>query len=486
MGVREAGWKVRREPAASPRLKEAPSDRAAGLTIRLSEIARWMGVAQAEILRLADAGVLPACVGSKGLVFDPIELERRIVTEGSEEPLVLSGEAMREIAVSLASVKEVSDLYRRALPQLMDLAGARSAAAFVADADAWLELLFAIEVDGPGRMQALHGVAAWVAINRRAVCLGVPLDGESSLTQKAPRAVLGVPVLMAGRLHGVVVLEDLRSSDFLGSDHLAGVEAVASQLAVAVDRLEARKYLEQGMATTELNQRQMEAFARDVRSTFTAEKQRAEQLAAALQELEATYLATVQGLAVAVEAKDEYTAGHLQRVTRYGMAMMRIIAPEEALDPQYEYGFLLHDVGKMATPDSVLKKEGPLTDEEWVVMRGHAEMGRRILQDIPFLAGAREIVFAHHERWDGGGYPRGLKGEEIPLGARVFSIADSFDAMRSDRPYRKALPLEVAIAEIEKGSGTQFWPPAVAAFSKIPTDELEAVAAQLTPLPRTA
>lgn len=219
----------------------------------------------------------------------------------------------------------------------------------------------------------------------------------------------------------------------------------------------------------------MEVYARDLRETFAAEKERAEQLAGALTELEETYRATVRGLAVAVEAKDSYTAGHIVRVTRYGLMMMNLLAPEEVADPQYEYGFLLHDVGKLAVPDAILRKEGPLTDGEWKVMRLHSETGRRILDGIPFLARAIQIVYAHHERWDGKGYPMGLEGEEIPLGARVFPIADSFDAMTSDRPYRCAIPTEDAMNEIRAGSGSQFWPDAVEAFLSLFSEQLEEV-----------
>lgn len=224
-----------------------------------------------------------------------------------------------------------------------------------------------------------------------------------------------------------------------------------------------------------LTQAQIGEYARDVRETFAAEKERSRQLAVALQELEQTYLATVKGLAVAVEAKDAYTAGHIVRVTRYGLMMMELIAPGEMTDPQYEYGFLLHDIGKLSVPDAVLGKKGPLTDEEWVLMRLHPETGRRILEGIPFLTGASEIVFAHHEQWGGNGYPGGLRGEEIPLGARVFPIADSFDAMTSDRPYRSALETEEARKEIASGSGSQFWPDAVEAFLSLPVPRLEEV-----------
>jgi HD-GYP domain-containing protein (c-di-GMP phosphodiesterase class II) len=139
-------------------------------------------------------------------------------------------------------------------------------------------------------------------------------------------------------------------------------------------------------------------------------------------------------------------------------------------------GSELHDVGKLGVPDAVLKKPGPLDDDEWEQMRRHPTTGRRILEGIPFLTEAKEIVYSHHERWDGKGYPKGLRGDEVVLGGRVFPIADTFDAMTSDRPYRRALSFDRAIDEIARGSGTQFWPDAVEAFLSIPRDELEAAA----------
>lgn len=198
-------------------------------------------------------------------------------------------------------------------------------------------------------------------------------------------------------------------------------------------------------------------------------------MADALSQLTQTYESTVRGLAIAVEAKDTYTGGHLHRVSLYGMAITAVVAPEHAEDPQFEYGFLLHDVGKLAVPDAVLMKDGPLDDVEWAMIKGHPEAGRTNLDKIPFLAAANEIVHAHHERWDGTGYPRGLKGEEIPLGARIFPLADVFDAMTTTRPYRSALSIEAARLEVQRGRGAQFWPDAVDAFMSIPVAELDSV-----------
>ena len=233
-----------------------------------------------------------------------------------------------------------------------------------------------------------------------------------------------------------------------------------------------------------VDRRQLEMFVSDLKRTYAEEKARAEELAIALRELQHTYYATVNSLSVAVEAKDEYTAGHLLRVTRYGLAMMRVIAPEVvAIDRQYEYGFMLHDIGKLGVPDSILRKQGPLTDDEWTIMRLHPEIGRRILAGIPFLTAASEIVFTHHERWDGKGYPRGLRGDEVPLGARVFAIADSFDAMTSDRPYRAAMPIDDAIEELHRNSGSQFWPGAIDAFVQMPREVMEETVGLRNPSP---
>jgi HD-GYP domain-containing protein (c-di-GMP phosphodiesterase class II) len=183
----------------------------------------------------------------------------------------------------------------------------------------------------------------------------------------------------------------------------------------------------------------------------------------------------VRGLAIAIETKDENTPGHLERVTRYGAAMLRTLAPDAQRNKQYEYGFLLHDIGMLAVPDSVLRKPGELSEQEWELLRGHPAVGYRMLDGIPYLAQAKEIVLAHHERWDGRGYPLGLEGFDIPLGSRVFPLADAFEAMTSDRPYRPAMPVEEALAELRRGSGRQFWPDAVEAFCAITADELNAI-----------
>ncbi|MGB2696177.1 MAG: HD domain-containing phosphohydrolase [Dehalococcoidia bacterium] len=191
------------------------------------------------------------------------------------------------------------------------------------------------------------------------------------------------------------------------------------------------------------------------------------------QRLTETYNGTLEALVLALDARDRETKGHSLRVTEYAMAIARHIGVDESTQEwvDLQRGALLHDVGKIGVPDYILHKPGPLTPEEWDEMKRHPRIGQEMLHDIAFLAGAAAIVHAHHERFDGKGYPRGLSGDEIPLGARIFTVCDAFDAMTSDRPYRKALPVEVARDEMLRNSGTQFDPEVVQTFLLI-FDEL--------------
>jgi ribonuclease P protein subunit RPR2 len=227
---------------------------------------------------------------------------------------------------------------------------------------------------------------------------------------------------------------------------------------------------------------QLVVFAREVGSLYQAERARSRELEAALDGVRETYLATMTSLARVVEAKDATTRGHLDRTHRYGLALAERVDPELAARPEVGYGFFLHDIGKVGVPESVLCKAGPLDESEWAVMRRHPSIGAEIVSPIRFLAGAVEIVRSHHERWDGGGYPRGLRGEQIPLAARIFALADSFDAMTSDRPYRDAMPVERALGEIADGVGTQFDPDVAGAFLELAADGGLIIDAEAAPL----
>jgi diguanylate cyclase (GGDEF)-like protein/putative nucleotidyltransferase with HDIG domain len=184
-----------------------------------------------------------------------------------------------------------------------------------------------------------------------------------------------------------------------------------------------------------------------------------------------SYDRTLDSLVAALDTRDNETQGHSQRVVAYTMALARAMDLRSEELHTIRRGALLHDIGKIGVPDAILHKPAPLTDEEWKTMRCHPQWGADILQGIPFLEPAVRILLAHHERWDGGGYPQGLAGEEIPLGARLFAVADAFDAMTSDRPYRAARSYEWAREEIVAGRGTQFDPAVVDAFLAIPKRE---------------
>jgi ribonuclease P protein subunit RPR2 len=217
---------------------------------------------------------------------------------------------------------------------------------------------------------------------------------------------------------------------------------------------------------------QLERYAADLRETFKQERARAQQL-------RDSYMATVRALANAVEARDAYTGKHAERVSAYGIAIARAGAMGLADDPQIEFGFLLHDIGKVAVPDAILFKPGPLDAAERAVIERHPVIGWEILRDIDFLGEAKLVVRHHHERWDGAGYPDGLAGEGIPPAARVFAIADTFDALTTDRPYRPGMAIAAARDIVREAAGGQFDPAAVDAFMEVSDEELRALAAVL-------
>ncbi|MGB2670758.1 MAG: HD domain-containing phosphohydrolase [Candidatus Acidiferrum sp.] len=197
-------------------------------------------------------------------------------------------------------------------------------------------------------------------------------------------------------------------------------------------------------------------------------EERTAQLTGAIAQLEQSYDDTLEALGSALDLKDAETEGHCQRVTAFTISIAKAMpVPNHYLAILARAAFL-HDIGKMAIPDGILRKPGPLTDDEKQIMRKHCQIGYDMLIRIPFLRDAAEIVLAHQEFYDGTGYPRGLKGDQIPLGARIFTIADSLDAMISDRPYRRALPMSHACQEIRRCSNTQFDPKVVEVFLTIP------------------
>lgn len=189
---------------------------------------------------------------------------------------------------------------------------------------------------------------------------------------------------------------------------------------------------------------------------------------------ERSYVEAVGAIVTAADARDQETTGHSFRVALYAVELARTMGIRGELLKAIEWGALLHDVGKMVVPDHILRKGSPLTDDEWLIMKQHPGWGYEMLAEVSFLQPeALDLIYSHHERWDGGGYPRGMGGADVPLGARIFTVVDTYDAITSDRPYRRALPHAVAMAELQRVSGRQLDPQVVEAFQEIPEVELK-------------
>lgn len=268
-----------------------------------------------------------------------------------------------------------------------------------------------------------------LAARQRKLSSTVLVSNDEEEDGSAPQSALCVPMLAKGDILGVVMVQSAVLNRFTHEDAeilsiVANTAAVAMQNAMLVGNLEqARK------------------------------------------DIQVAYEATLEGLSRALEIRDQETEGHTRRVAelarRFGR---RLRLNDKQLDDLWR-GAILHDIGKIGVPDSILNKPGPLTEDEWVVMRKHAEYGFHILRDVPFLKNSLEVPHYHHEKWDGSGYPIGLKGEEIPLAARLFAILDVWDALTSDRPYRKAWSREKALAHIREQAGKHFEPRLVELFS---------------------
>ena len=204
-------------------------------------------------------------------------------------------------------------------------------------------------------------------------------------------------------------------------------------------------------------------------------EQRTVELDRALNSLEGAYRSTLKALTAALETRDSETHGHSERVVSYSLRLGREYGLNSEEMKALEFGSLLHDIGKIGVPDSILRKPAKLTEEEWVRMREHPVHGQQILRGIEFLQGAARVVAQHHEQWDGSGYPLGLRAEEIDICARIFAVADAFDAITSDRVYRRGKSYEAAAQELDDWAGRQFDPKIVEAFHRVPKEDWEAL-----------
>lgn len=201
--------------------------------------------------------------------------------------------------------------------------------------------------------------------------------------------------------------------------------------------------------------------------------QRTAELDNALETVEESYRSTLKALAQALETRDTETHGHSERVVTFSLRLGCELGLDKEMMRSLEFGSLLHDIGKIGVPDAILRKPAKLTDEEWVNMRMHPMYGQQILRDLPFLEGASKVVGQHHEKYDGSGYPLGLSGEDIDLNARIFAVADAFDAMISDRVYRSGRPYKEAAAELDRCVISHFDPKVVEAFHRVPQEDWE-------------
>ncbi len=285
------------------------------------------------------------------------------------------------------------------------------------------------------RVRLGEGIVGRAVVGRERVYIPnlseVPGGREARLVAEGFRAYCALPLAVKGQVLGV--LEVLSGEDFpTDPEWWEFLEALAGQTAVAIDN-----------------------------GTLL------ENLRRANVELQMAYDATLEGWSRALDLRDQETEGHTQRVADLTVALARAMGVPESEIVHIRRGALLHDIGKIGIPDEILRKPGPLTEEEWAVMRLHPVYAYRWLAGIEFLRPALDIPYCHHERWDGTGYPRGLRGEEIPLAARIFAVVDVYDALTSPRPYRPAWPREKALQYIREQAGTHFDPVVVEAFLRL-------------------
>ncbi len=338
-----------------------------------------------------------------------------------------------KVGKKVGTVSEVSKLLNEILRMTQQTLRASASSMLLIDQEK-RELYFRIAGGRAGnvlrqvRLSLDSGIAGWVARHGRPLITndvaGDPRfnRGIDEVTGFVTRSILAVPLVSGRKIVGVIeVLNKVDGSGFNEQDS-AVLMALASTAAIAI-------------SNARLHQEVLDG-----------------------------YKSTVKALAAAIDAKDPYTRGHSQRVMEYAMlsATSLSFSPEEL--QAVEFGGLLHDVGKIGIDESILRKSGSLTYEEWAIMHNHPSIGANIIGEVSFLETARDIVLHHHERYDGDGYPEGLKGEGIPLGARLLAVADAFDTMTTSRSYRAARSADDALSDLAKGAGIQFCPVAVKAF----------------------
>ena len=337
------------------------------------------------------------------------------------------------VGKKVGSVSRQDHLIRQATQMTQHTLKAMASSVLLLD-DKGQKLIFEVAEGEVGKtlrkikISAPSGIAGWVVRHGKPIIVNdvtkdrhfnTSIDENTGFITKS---IICAPLVVQRRIIGVIeVLNKLDGSNFSEND-LETLVSVASTVAVSIENAKLHQHL--------LN----------------------------------SYRSTIRALAAAIEAKDPYTCGHSQRVMEYAMlggASLSFLGDEVEV---LEYAGVLHDVGKIGIADSILTKPAALAPAEWAIMREHSQIGASILDGIPFLEKAQELILHHHERYDGKGYPDGLKGEEIPIGARLLAVADAFDTMTTDRSYRSALSVDYAVDELYRCSSTQFCPVAAEAF----------------------
>ncbi|MFC1914265.1 HD domain-containing phosphohydrolase [Chloroflexota bacterium] len=340
-----------------------------------------------------------------------------------------------EVSKKVSSTSRLARLLERVVQMTQcTLKAAASSVLLISDSDEEQELVFEV-VGGPAgkalrhaKINARNGIAGWVArTGKPAIVNDVAKDPRFDKTIDlttgfVTRSIICTPMIVQRKITGVIeVLNKLDGSNFSEHD-LETLISVTPTAAMAIEN-------------ARLHQSVLDA-----------------------------YKGTIRALAAAIDAKDPYTRGHSERVMEYVLqAGQALSLPEDELEV-LEYASILHDIGKISIADNILNKPDSLTPKEWAIMHTHPATGANMIKDIPFLAKASELVRHHHERYDGTGYPDGLQGSRIPIGARLIAVADAFDTMTTDRAYRPALTLDYTISELHGCAGTQFCPLAIKAF----------------------
>jgi len=337
--------------------------------------------------------------------------------------------ALNKLAFSLGTNINLTTILNQALKQVMAVTEADSGSIMLLDEEEKILTIKAAyglgeEVMVKTQVEIGEGIAGWVAVNQESLILIDDTDPrfKSELKRREIISAISVPLVSKDKVIGVLNINRKKSTDLFTKENLNVAMSFAGQLAIAIQNMQLYK------------------------------------------DLEKTFLGTISALAAAVDAKDPYTYGHSNDVTKYAVSIAEQMSLSEAEVDTIRIAATLHDIGKIGIDGSILNKPGKLNIEERKVINRHPAIAVNILESLDFLKEAVPLILFHHERYDGNGYPAGVAGDAIPLGARIIAVADSFNAMISERPYRKAMSVDAAIEELKDNAGKQFDANVVNAF----------------------